>query len=299
MKILDLYNDHNIPYRTEGCKHCREGWVNIACPFCVGNPGFHLGYNLDEDYYNCWRCGGKFKDQVLVEILGISQGAARELIQKYGGSSFKTYKEKIARINLHPFKYPTGKIRLARPHKHYLASRMFDCDYLEQVWRVKGTGPFAFLDDSNYSHRILAPIFWDGEEVSFQCRTIREGVEPKYMACPMAREKIHHQHILYGQQSMWGSRGVCVEGITDVWRMGVDSFGVFGIDFTTKQVSQIVKHFKEVAVLFDPEPQARKQADKLVAELKFRGVEAWREDIDQDPGSMSQEEANYLMKQLI
>jgi len=299
MKIFDLYKDYNIQYVTEGSKHCRDGWVNIACPFCSGNPGYHLGYNTDGDYFHCWRCGGKFKDQVLVEILGVTQGEAQRIIKKYGGSSFARVKEKPARINLTPYQYPTGKIRLARPHREYLESREFDPDYLEKEWHVKGTGPLAFLDGANYSRRVLAPIFWEGKEVTFQCRTILEGVEPKYMACPMARENIHHQHILYGDQLHWGERGVCVEGITDVWRMGKKSCGVFGIDYTPHQVKQIAKHFKEVIVLFDPEPQARKQANKLVAELRFRGVSAWREDIQQDPGSLSQEEANYLMKQLI
>ena len=41
------------------------------------------------------------------------------------------------------------------------------------------------------------------------------------------------------------------------------------------------------------------QADKLVAELKFRGVDAFRVDIEGDPGSMKQDDANYLIKQLI
>jgi hypothetical protein len=36
-----------------------------------------------------------------------------------------------------------------------------------------------------------------------------------------------------------------------------------------------------------------------VAELKFRGVDAFRVDIEGDPGSMKQSEADYLVKQLI
>jgi len=299
MRILDLYNDHRIQYVTEGHKHCREGWVNIACPFCNGNPGYHLGYSLDDNYYHCWRCGGKFKDQVLVEILGISQGEAKRLIQQYGGSTFQKVKEKKAKINLTPFTYPTGDIHLAKPHKRYLESRGFDSDWLVKEWDLKGTGPLAFLDGSNYSRRILAPIYWEGKEVSFQCRAILPGAEPKYMACPMAREIIHHQHILYGDPLYWGKRGVCVEGITDVWRMGKKSFGVFGIDYTPYQVKQIARNFEEVVVLFDPEIQAQKQAKKLIAELVLRGVKAWSEVLESDPGDLSQKEADYLMKQLI
>jgi len=62
-----------------------------------------------------------------------------------------------------------------------------------------------------------------------------------------------------------------------------------------------MKHaFSRVAVCFDGgEVQAKEQANKLVADLKFRGVDAWRVDIEGDPGDMAQEEANYLVKQLM
>ena len=56
MDIERIYRDYNIPHATEGHKHCREGWVNTACPFCSGNEGLHLGYNNADDYYFCWRC---------------------------------------------------------------------------------------------------------------------------------------------------------------------------------------------------------------------------------------------------
>ena len=59
MNIIQLFEDYKIPYFTEGYKYCRPGWVNIDCPFCIGSPGPHLGYNLSGNYFNCWRCGGK------------------------------------------------------------------------------------------------------------------------------------------------------------------------------------------------------------------------------------------------
>jgi len=58
----------------------------------------------------------------------------------------------------------------------------------------------------------------------------------------------------------------------------------------------MVKHFKEMVVLYDPEPQAQRQAEKLVDELKFRGVKAWKVDLDCDPGDLSQDDANHLLK---
>lgn len=46
MDIVRLYHDYGVDHRTEGHKHCRPGWVNTECPFCEGNKGFHLGWNI-------------------------------------------------------------------------------------------------------------------------------------------------------------------------------------------------------------------------------------------------------------
>lgn len=300
MKIQDIYKDYGIEHVTEGHKHCREGWVNIACPFCVGNPGYHLGYSLDENYYHCWRCGGKFVDNVLSKILGVTKTQAAQIIRDYGGSTFKKSKEPKIQIQRSPIRYPTGQeLKLYSPHARYLAHRGFDPDQLVNRWKISGTGAIAFLDKIDYSRRILIPIYWERKWVSWQSRAILDTMEPKYMACPQEREVIEHQKILYGKPLSWGKRGICVEGVTDVWRMGEKSFAVFGIDFTPYQVKEMVKAFDEIVVLFDPDPQAIKQAKKLIAELKFKGVKAWIEEIGSDPGELSQDDADHLNRQLL
>ena len=90
-----------------------------------------------------------------------------------------------------------------------------------------------------------------------------------------------------------------MEGPTDVWRMGVNSVCTSGIKYTPAQVRILAKNFKRIPVIFDDEPQAIIQANKLVADLKFRGVNSFRVDIKGDPGGLSQSEADYLVKQLI
>lgn len=299
MKIIELYQDYAVPFVEEGHKHCRPGWVQVACPFCTGNPGYHLGYNLDEDYFHCWRCGGKFPDQVVSKLLNVSQHDAKSVIRNYGGVAFQRKKEKQVKVNLHPFKYPSNVSPLLSGHRKYLERRHFDPDKLASEWQVESTGPISMLDKVDYGKRIIFPIMWDGKVVSFQTRATSDKIEPKYMACPQAREIIEHQTILYGNPTGWQRRrGVCVEGVTDVWRLGKESFGVFGIDFTPQQVRAMTRRFDIIAVAFDPDPQAILQANKLVAELRFRGVEAFRVDIPTDPGDMSQDDADYLMRNI-
>jgi len=299
MRVIELYQDYRIDFAGEDSKHYREGWVNIPCPFCVGNPGDHLGYNTDENYYHCWRCGGKHPEQVISKILSVSFDKAKEIVKDYGGTSKRKKEAPRVKVNLKPFIFPGGNTELTKVHIKYLLSRKFDPDTLVKEWGLLGMGPMAILDGINYSRRILAPIKWNDAIISFQTRDITGRHSKKYLACPQARENIEHQTILYGNQRKWGTRGICVEGITDVWRLGPKSFGTFGIDYTPAQVREMKKHFEEVVVLFDPEPQAQKQALKLVKELEFRGVKARREILNVDPGDLSQEKADDLVEYLL
>jgi len=296
MKIQELFNDYHIPFQTEGHKHCRPGWVSTACPFCSGNPGLHLGYNEEQDYFNCWRCGHHRTEDVIVALLHVSRREARNLMRQYGGrSSPRPIPIKLRTKN---FKFPSNCERMKKQHQDYLMQRKFNPEQLERDWNLMGTGPISLLDGRNYKHRIIIPIRWDGGIVSFQGRDITGKSEIRYKACPQDRELIPHQTILYGKQEEWKDIGICVEGVTDVWRLGFSSFATFGISFTPSQVHNIVKHFKKVIILFDDDPQAQEQAKKLMGELRFRGVETWKENIIGDPASLSQEDANSLVKEL-
>lgn len=296
MDIIRLYTDNRIPFITEG-KNVGDGWVNITCPFC-DDPSEHLGYNTSMDYYRCWRCGWHPTNKVVSKILNISTALTHETLKQYGGEYKKQIKEEHQQIR--PFVFPSGVTSLQRQHKQYLENRGFDPARIERIWKLMGTGPVSMLDDIDYKHRIIAPILWEGETVSFQSRSLSDKAELRYKACSKEREVLHHKDILYHQIDRETKIGICTEGITDVWRMGENSFATFGIGYTEKQVTCISKLFSVVFIIYDPEPLAQKQAERLKNELRFRGVKTELITIDSsDPASMKQEDANYLVKQLI
>lgn len=299
MDIIQLYQDFNIDFVTEGHKHSRSGWVNTECPFCIGNPGYHLGFNLQGNYFYCWRCGGHQTINTLSKLLKLPIYKIKELTRQYD-ISISTITPKIE-IRKKDFKYPSGTGSLESQHIRYLQSRNFDPDRIIDLWQLKATGPISKLDNIDYKNRIIIPFIWDGQIISFDSRSISavRSDQQRYKACPADRELIPHKSILYGKQEAWKSTGILVEGPTDVWRMGTSSFAVSGIKYTNQQIREIFRVFKRVAVMFDDDPQAKLQAAKIVAELKFRGVDAFRVDIEDDPGSMKQEDADYLVKQLI
>lgn len=299
MDILQLYQDFSVDHKTEGHKHTRLGWVNVECPWCTGNPGYHLGYNLQGNFYFCWRCGYHKIAPTISKLIHVPEKEAYHLIKGYGLLIPKSGKEHIVKIRAKAHRLPSGVIPLQRQHVRYLQERNFDSDYIVSLWHIMATGPVSMLDHIDYKHRIIIPYIWNGEQVSFDARDITDKSNSKYMACPKDRELIPHKDILYGKQSEWRDTGICVEGPTDVWRLGVHSFATSGIKYTNKQVREMAKAFKRIFVVFDDDPQAIVQSKLLVAQLKYRGVDAFRIDIEGDPGSMKQEEADYFVKQLI
>jgi DNA primase len=288
---------NNISLKTEGHKHCRPGWANMVCPFCSGNPGLHLGLNINDNYFYCWRCGYHSPVKVLTELLKIEKSEAIKIIKKskFKPKKIKTKSNKITAIG---FKLPSNTKPLNEKSKFgsYLKKRKYDPKKVIEEFNLLQTSPFSKLDNISYKHRIIAPIYWNGEMVSFQGRDITEISNLKYLACPKIREKIHHKKILYGNFNR--EKTIIVEGVTDVWRFGKQySTATFGIEFTIYQL-RLLSKFKKCFVIFDDEPQAQKKAIELVKELNFRGVEAQNIAINGDPGNLDQEEANNLRRVL-
>jgi len=319
MDIIRFYQDHGIQYAEEGqSHHASPGWVQINCPFC-DDPSDHLGYNLRGDYFNCWRCGWHSTDDTIGKLLGIPEQEARSIIRQYGGHSGRSVPQpSLSSTAIHDrggqlaggteCPLPVGTSALTLRHKAYLHARGYDPGEVEEKWGLLGTGPVAPLTYTNregakveldYKHRIIAPIYWHGKMVSFQARDITGRQEPKYLFCPPELELIPNKNLLYGsKQKAWKRTGICVEGITDVWRFGPIAFATFGTSFTETQIYLMVQ-FEKVIIVFDPEPEAQKKAEKLKFELIFRGVVAHIITPNKDPGGMTQEEAERFLARVL
>lgn len=296
MDIIKFYRDFGIIHLTEGHKHCRPGYVNTECPYCTGNPGYHLSWNIQEEYFVCWRCGWHPPLKTFATLTAMPEWEIKSILPNYGINRTIIKAREIIKKEL---AFPTGIQNLTEQHKKYLLSRKFDPDVIEQTWQVKSTGPVSKLDNMSYSHRILIPFVWNGEVVSFDTRDVTGKQQNKYQACPKEREIVEHKRILYGLQEQWSDTGICVEGPTDVWRLGVNAFATSGIKYTYAQVKLMAMTFKNIAVIYDDESQAQKQAKKLISELLFRGVNAWNVKIKGDPGSLPQKEANKIVKDIM
>ena len=138
-------------------------------------------------------------DKTIAKLLNINENAARQLIKQYGGIARRPVEK--AKDPQKEFQFPSGCSDLSSSHKQYLSRRGFDPDKLEYEWDLLSTGPISKLEGVNYKHRIITPIHWEGQQVSFQSRDVTGKHPKKYLACPKNRELIHHKEILYGIQS--------------------------------------------------------------------------------------------------
>jgi len=261
-----------------------------------------MGISEDLKICNCWRCGVHSTVDTFKRLLNLPYPEIRKLLDEYSENSIGVRKRiPEPKVSINPFKFPEPNFPLNKYGKKYLSKRGFDPEYLEQEWGLKQTAPISFLDGIQYSHRILIPIRWGGKVVSFQSRDITGKSDLKYLSCPTRREEKHHKTILYGKQEAWlESKGIIVvEGPADAWRFGPSSAATFGTSFMMEQVLQLAKHNDRFFIVFDNETNAQKQAKKLMIKLRTLGKYVRIEKVDDDPGSMKQDDANHLVKQLL
>lgn len=304
MDIVRLYDDQGVDYVTEGHKHSRPGWVNTECPFCSGNDGYHLGWNMIEEYFYCWRCGWHPPVLSISKIINVSQANAVLILKSYGIN--RTKLKTVQKTNDLPFILPTNMTELTKSHAQYIESRGFDPKKIVRDWGIKSTGPLSKVGNAWYKHRIFIPYYMNGEIVTFDTRDVTGKADEKYKACPIEREILERKKIVYGNQEKWTDTAICVEGPMDVWRFGFSAIATSGINFKPEQVKFISRTFKNVFIAYDArsttsrELQAKKQARLLRSELRMRGVNAEIVNLlHGDPANMSQKEADKFVQSLL
>lgn len=295
-KMFDFINfldDFDIHYETVG-KNISAGWIGIRCPFC-DDPSSHLGLELGgEQRINCLRCGGKSLINIITEL--IPDHRWLKILKQYSTNTIdiqEVFKGKEGRGEEVPeCKLPEECFQLMTRHRKYLIDRGFNSIQLEREWNIKGTSTIG-----NYKFRIIIPIYYENKLVSFQGRDITGRQKDKYKTCYGTTIK----NYLYGMDYVTKDKIIVAEGVTDVWRLGKgNAVATFGIEFTRRQLNILVKRkFRKIGILFDNEPQAQEQADKLTESLNcFSGMKAIKLKLPKgkDPARLSKKEIEKIFK---
>lgn len=293
--MIQYFEDRGIEYHTSG-KNVSSGWVEVTCPFpYCEDPSWHLGINLTTKLLNCHVCGAKGPVTRLIrELEGCSEVEANTIVEEFQDKSY-TYLEKESEVRSERVILPMEATEeMPSIHREYLQGRGFDPDYLIQKYGIK-----SCYNVGKWKFRIIIPIYMNGKLVAFTSRLMVEGVENPYKHCENKEAIIPVKECLYNVDSVKDT-ALIVEGVTDVWKIGDGTIGVFGIEVTQ---SQVLKTFllsreglKRAVLFFDFGAQAQRRAEKFAALLaKYIEVDIVEDTLGKgDPGDLTEKEVQEL-----
>lgn len=277
--------DNNISVIDMG-KNTQKGWININCPFCADHDnhgGFHL---VSKFYYTCWKCGWHSLDSVFKKILKKSFLEVKVELANY---IISTEHNDIIHKKTNTNIIVPGTKKYLNYHKKYLEKRSFDIDFLIEKYDLFFTNHL-----SDYNYRIIFPIKFKNEIVSFQGRSIIPNHPIRYKACSKEKEIINHKNLLYNLDNCKLNTIIVVEGIFDCLRLGDNSCALFGTGYTENQV-KLLSNYKNVYILFDNEKIAQEKAERLGIQLSSLNVSVNIMNIDrEDPAVLTEKEVRNI-----
>lgn len=166
--------------------------------------------------------------------------------------------------------WPDGVGEISLAHAKYLKARGLEPDEIVNTWHVRGS---THLSEALYAFRLYAPLLLEGDEVSWQGRSIVKACDPKlrYVTCPLENEIVPCKSVVYGMDLVQNDEAIVVEGLVDVWKGGPGVVHTYGTAWTQKQL-RFLSSLKRCAIAYDNEPIAQAQALSLAEALSGLGV---------------------------
>lgn len=205
---IAFFNEHGIEYNTQGEPNVSAGNCAIRCPFCDSDedePQYrYLSVSLEGRGYRCWRNPEEHhgsKAWLVAKLLKCSIEHAHEITgDKYValGSQWDAGLQELvyptpepeAERTRTPLHFPKEFKRLsprlsARPFVKYLEGRGITLDMLDAV----NISLYYCTAGHPYHHRIIFPVYFNGQLVSWQGRSIFPNVGERYKTLSAHPEK--------------------------------------------------------------------------------------------------------------
>ena len=286
---LQFYKDHGIEYRTEG-KNVTSGWININCPFHPDKT-FHLGFDPKTGNFHCWHCKSISPKKIVQHFI---RNNWQEVFNKYLVKNQIRNGLKKREEREIPDKIKLPQNRWTERHQTYLMRRGFNPEVIKEKHKIIGTDHL----DPFYPMRIIIPIFYQGNVISFQTRDVTGKAELRYKGLDKEKEILPMKEILYNIDNCKKEWVVLTEGVFDVWRFGDNCCCTFGVSYTKKQLSLLNK-YKKIFICFDSDNAGVEAAEKIGEELSLLGKECYiftleKKDID----SLTETELQELRKEI-
>jgi len=300
LNFIRFAQDHRVPFITGGHHHCVRGWLQTHCPSCTdAGHGYHLGFNLSKGYFNCWRCGRLRHIDVIRALAKVSKEHAYRILGKYDDARPETKGKALARqrkVKAPPYAKPLTHPLMAGVGKHweYLRSRDITPEQAE-LWDLHGTHHLS----GRWQWRIVFPVRnEEAQIIGWIGRALGQDTKPKYRVTEDEKCLEDPKGWVYGIDKAQEDYVLVVEGGPDVWRMGPGAVGTLGIDWNIIQANKL-RRFKRRFIIFDPDEQAQKQAQKLAEWLSyFPGETEIITGLKTDPGDMLRKDVKRLREEL-
>lgn len=290
--IPRLLEDFYVDYKPANSR----GWYGITCPYCLSDSKYKMGLRNEGIAY-CWSCSGRPFDEVIKLITNQNW---RDIRLAYADESGLDARDKylLEHANIvRPVKLemPDHIGPLDDLSKRYLSGRGLDPYELESIFKLQSTN-----HRSRINRRIVIPIIMESRTCSWTARDITNRSPLRYISCAKEQEIIPHKNLLYNYDNIQGDEVICVEGCFDVFKLKRETVATFGTSFTQGQIN-LLGSFRKVNLLYDSEDEARRRCDSLAEQLAGLGVEVSCIYLkgDNDPGDLSQADADALVKDIL
>lgn len=302
--IVSYLRHKGIRYWERG-KNVSQDWIGIKCLWC-DDPTNHLGIHLGRGTINCFRCPTKGTFfRVVMKVERCNYETAIRILSKFNrfrsehiyplpedrSLKFERLGESHYNKNvLSQFNFDDNMLPI---HEQYLIGRNFDPEWLTKKYELKFCGPIG-----DYRLRVIIPVFDNGKCISFTARDATNKSPSPYLNCPNDKSIYDIRDTVYNLDNSTSPDTIIVEGTTDVWRIGDNCVATFGVKYTPMQVLTL-SQYRRCFILYDAEPKAQEQADKLGKDLSTVVNEVIRLELAEgDPAEMSEDDVKSLRKQV-
>ena len=309
-----MFQKYNIPIAQSG-RHKRSNFCNTVCPFCTGNDGFHLGFNIDSGSAVCFRCKGKNVYTAVAAVLKVPTSKASEIIKKYSTGfiqhSFDGFKPEVDVVNIEDMNLRP----LVKYHRKYLEDRGFNVDRLIHFFDLQSTGyktkPFY------HNNKIFMPYYLNNKLVTYTLRDIDVDTKQsrnraKYVTCRKKDGLLPPNYFIYNFDNIRhrkNMRTIFTEGPADCFKFQTCAGGLSGISFPPAQIKFIINNFNYPVFILDQD-----EAGQIGSQIAFDHIEILTGEAPEvytlddslknsdgspkDLGDMTDDECDDLLKQL-
>lgn len=219
------------PWRDRG-SNTSSGNVNICCPWCRDDNGFHLSISEEKDAYYCYRSPRQHSGGNMIWLMtaiGINRDEANRLLNRFRGIAASAPPKVLAiKGDVATAWHRMDRAGDSPAHLEYMQSRGFAdakrvCDQFDLRYAPAGT----------WAMRVLLPVLRHGVVTTWSGRAIRPTLTPKYLA---EADADSGKSMLYAPGAPaygWeGARAVIVEGQLDALKIaaaGVPDVGAIAL----------------------------------------------------------------------